>query len=79
MDAYKVVGLTCDKDNNKIPYLDALTRLIEYVVVGRVLQHLCQSFSSTYFLVLHKDPEDKTKLRLLGIGTALRRIVPAHL
>lgn len=78
-DCYKSLGCTRDKDNNKLPYLSALTRLIECVSSGGILQRLHQSFSSTYFLALYKDPKDLSWLRPIGIGTALRRLVAAHL
>jgi hypothetical protein len=35
------------------------------------------SASDHYFLALHKDPNDPTKLRPIGIGTFLRRIAGA--
>lgn len=78
-NAHKVLGLTHDSKNKELPYLDVLTHLIEYVLAGQIPQCLRQSFSSMYFLALYKDPKDETKLCPLGIGTALRQIIAAHL
>lgn len=78
-DTYKVDGLTRDNDHDDLIYLPTMTRLIEFVASGQVPPRLQQSFATTYFLALYKDPEDLTHLRPLGIGTALRRLVAAHL
>jgi len=35
-------------------------------------------FTDVYLFCLHKDPNDKTKLRPLGIPTAIRRLIASH-
>jgi len=35
-------------------------------------------FTDVYFFCLHKDPLDKSKLRPLGIPTAIRRLITSH-
>ena len=35
-------------------------------------------FTDVYLFCLHKDPLDKSKLRPLGIPTAIRRLIASH-
>eukprot|EP00956_Cyclotella_meneghiniana_P015018 scaffold22773_cov35-Cyclotella_meneghiniana.AAC.1 len=46
---------------------------------GNVHPLIVPYFTSTYLFCLHKDPDDPTKLRPIGVPTALRRILASHI
>jgi len=83
----KGTGINCDS----IDTLIALTKLNDHMI-NRNLQNLfnmiyqghippaaCHFFTDTYLFCLHKDPNDETKLRPIGIPTAMRRIMTTHI
>lgn len=73
------LSLKQDKDNDEYHHAVQVGRLLEYVCSGRIPESLRQSVSLTYFLALYKDEADKTKLRPIKVGTALRRVAASHL
>ena len=49
--------------------------MVRLVVDNDVPPEIAPLLTPCHFLALHKDPDDLTKLRPIGIGTAWRRIV----
>ena len=73
LDAF--IGLA--KQNR--PEIDkALQEVFNLVFQGRLPAAAKQYFTDTYLFCLYKDPSNPSKLRPLGIPSAVRRIVASH-
>ena len=57
----------------------ALQQLFELIFQNRVPRDVARYFTDTYLFCLHKDPTDHSKLRPIGIPSAMRRIIASHL
>jgi hypothetical protein len=57
------------------PNLATFNSLLDILDVARVPDDIIQYFSSSYFVALHKDIEDNSKLQPIGIGTHLHRVL----
>ena len=55
-----------------------IQELFGLVYHGQVPTIAKKFFTDTYLFCLHKDPNDKSKLRPIGIPTAIRRIIASH-
>ena len=67
---------TNDPDKEIVyPNLSRFRDLLEVLDSGNVPNDCIAAFGSQYFLALHKDIDDDTKLCPLGIGTHLRRVL----
>jgi hypothetical protein len=68
------------------PCIDNFTSLVQLTLDGNTPKQCQSAFSCTYFLALHKDPNNLDhkdpnnldKVRPLGIGSALRRLCAAY-
>ena len=54
-----------------LPNLSPLGQLLQLLLNDQMHPNLRTHFSSNWFMALHKDPHDPSKLRPIGIGTAL--------
>ena len=61
------------------PNLSVFADITQLLVNNQLHPELQTYFSSNWFMALHKDSEDKTKLRPIGMGTAYRRITGKYL
>ena len=59
------------------PHLPALTAVLNLLANNRLPPAAALNFASQYFVAFYKDPTDLTKIRPIGIGSALRRLVGA--
>ena len=65
--------------SNQLPFLREIHAVCLYCFAQKDTQHSTKHFfSDVYLFCLHKDPNDATKLRPLGIPTAMRRIIARH-
>ena len=55
-----------------------LSTLFTRLFNGQIHETTVPYVTSTYLFCLHKDAEDPTKLRPLGVPTAIRRILSSH-
>ena len=53
--------------------------LFNLIYTGQVPSQAHKFFTDTYLFCLHKDTNDPTKLRPIGIPTAIRRIITSHI
>ena len=76
IDSIAAYGLHQSTSNTKSPrpYLKPLTQLLNLLLQGQVPASIQPHLTANYFLALHKDQSNLTKLRPIGIGTALRRV-----
>ena len=56
----------------------AIRTLFQRIYKGEIDDCVHPYFSNTYLFCLHKDESDPTKLRPIGIPTAIRRIITNH-
>ena len=56
------------------PFASTLASFFPTAANGEIPEKLVNVFRTTYLVALEKDPSNKTKLRPLGIPTAIRRI-----
>ena len=49
------------------------------IVEGKLPEELMDYYRPSYLLALHKDEDDPTQLRPIGIAVALRRVASAHI
>ena len=84
----KATGINCDsldlyinaarwlnlKDSKDLSRAKALAGFFNRVINGEVPPQFQNFIRQTYLVALEKDPEDKTKLRPLGVPSAIRRI-----
>ena len=61
------------------PNLSIFADVTQLIVNNQLHPSLQTYFSSNWFMALHKDTEDKSKLRPIGMGTAYRRITGKYL
>jgi hypothetical protein len=59
-------------------YIRTFGQILRLVLTNNVPPAITPFLSTNRFIALHKDPNDETKLRPLGIGTAYRRIAGAY-
>ena len=59
------------------PYFSTFAKIIGLILANTVPPTIARLLRSNRFIAFHKDPNDPTKLRPIGIGTAYRRIVGA--
>ena len=52
--------------------------IFDQIYNNNIPQTIKRFFTDVYLFCLHKDPADATKLRPLGIPTAIRRIIATH-
>jgi hypothetical protein len=63
----------------KLPHIpDHLNFIFNQIYQNNLPQPIQHYFTDVYLFCLHKDPLDKTKLRPLGIPTAIRCIIASH-
>jgi hypothetical protein len=60
-----------------LPHFTTFTKIIGLILNNRVPPLIARLLRSNRFIAFHKDPDDQTKLRPIGIGTAYRRVVGA--
>jgi hypothetical protein len=58
---------------------DEVTSLFTRFYNGQVHPSIVPFFNSTYLFCLEKDPHDKSKLRPIGVPTAIRRLLASHI
>ena len=75
--SYGLHGQQTDSNNIERPFIETFRTLINHIIGARLPPETQQAFSSFYFVALHKDPDNLTKLRPIGIGSALRRVASA--
>jgi hypothetical protein len=52
--------------------------IFDLIYQNKLPQPIKRYFTDVYLFCLHKDPTDTTKLRPLGIPTAIRRLIASH-
>ena len=57
---------------------DDLQFLFDMIYKNNLPTNIKRYFTDVYLFCLHKDPKDPTKLRPLGIPTAIRRLIASH-
>ena len=57
---------------------DDLRRLFNLVFRGLLPPEIAIYFTDAYLFLLHKDPDDPTKLRPIAIPSGMRRITTSH-
>ena len=75
----KAFALYQPKYSDSLPYIQPFTKVIQLILNGNLPHAIGTSLASNYFMALHKDPADHTKLRPIGMGMALRRIAGKYL
>ena len=79
----KATGLNADSTDSFIDLVfantpqvnDDLQYIFNQIYINNIPQPIKHFFSDVYLFCLHKDPTDASKLRPLGIPTAMRRII----
>ena len=82
---HKATGVNADSTDSfidlvyaNIPQVnDDLQYIFNQIYINNIPPPIKHFFSDVYLFCLHKDPTDASKLRPLGIPTAMRRII-AH-
>ena len=82
----KATGLNADSTDSFIDLVfantpqvnDDLQYIFNQIYINNIPQPIKHFFSDVYLFCLHKDPTDASKLRPLGIPTAMRRIIAWH-
>jgi hypothetical protein len=59
------------------PYTQTFCRILRLILSNDIPKSIVPFLSANRFIALHKDPNDDSKLRPIGIGTAYRRIAGA--
>jgi hypothetical protein len=73
------IGLFSSLLNCSIPTVtDNLQFVFDLIYKNKLPNNIKRYFTDVYLFCLHKDPLDPTKLRSLGIPTAIRRIIASH-
>jgi len=83
---HKATGVNADSTDSfidlvyaNIPQVnDDLQYIFNQIYINNIPQPIKHFFSDVYLFCLHKDPTDASKLRPLGIPTAMRRIIARH-
>ena len=83
---HKATGVNADSTdtfidlvNANIPQVnDDLQYIFNQIYINNIPPPIKHFFSDVYLFCLHKDPSDTSKLRPLGIPTAMRRIIARH-
>jgi len=57
---------------------DDLQFVFDLIYKNKLPENIKRYFTDVYLFCLHKDPRDPTKLRPLGIPTAIRRLIASH-
>jgi hypothetical protein len=65
-------------ENPPRPYIRTFGQVLRLILTNNVPPAIIPFLSANRFIALHKDPDDASKLRPLGIGTAYRRIAGAY-
>jgi hypothetical protein len=52
--------------------------IFDLIYQNKLPQPIKRYFTNVYLFCLHKDPNDSSKLRPLGIPTAMRRLIASH-
>ena len=52
--------------------------VFDLIYKNKLPENIKRYFTDVYLFCLHKDPHDPTKLRPLGIPTAIRRLIASH-
>ena len=52
--------------------------IFDLIYKNKLPENIKRYFTDVYLFCLHKDPHDPTKLRPLGIPTAIRRLIGSH-
>jgi hypothetical protein len=55
-----------------------LNFIFDLIYRNQLPDEIRRYFTDVYLFCLHKDPTDATKLRPLGIPTAIRRLIASH-
>jgi hypothetical protein len=74
MDTFVTLAKSTDTSTH-----DELTTLFTRFYNGQVHPTIVPFFTSTYLFCLEKDPSDKSKLRPIGVPTAIRRLLASHI
>jgi hypothetical protein len=70
---------TTHRTQTSYPYLPLFTELINTLANNNIPTDTKTVFAAQYVIALHKDPNNLSKIRPIGIGTALRRLTAATL
>jgi hypothetical protein len=70
---------TTHRSQTSHPYLSTFTTLINTIATNNIPTDIQTTFAAQYVIALHKDPQNLSKIRPIGIGTALRRLTAATL
>ncbi len=74
------INLFIDLVKSNIPSVPAdLTHIFNQIYQNNLPPTIHRYFTDVYLFCLHKDPNDTTKLRPLGIPTAIRRLIASHM
>jgi hypothetical protein len=65
------------QDNNTIN--NNITSLFNLIFQGKIPPAACKFFTDTYLFCLHKDQNDLSTLRPIGIPTAIQQIRASHI
>ena len=78
IDLFIILAQRCRHNNSKKKTLKSfsstLAEFFTLVANGKIPKSLISIYRTTYLVALEKDPDDNTKLRPLGIPSAVRRI-----
>ena len=66
-------------DSEEYPYLETFILFLQLILNNQVPAPVAGHFAANYFMALHKDPDDPTKLRPIGMGSAYRRILGKYI
>lgn len=61
--------------SNSRPYFSLFLKTMQILASGNLPPKIARTFRATYFVALHKDKTDLSKLRPIGVGTAYRRLM----
>ena len=83
---HKATGVNADSTDTFIDLVyaniprvnDDLQYIFNQIYINNIPPLIKHFFSDVYLFCLHKDPTDASKLRPLGIPTAMRRIIARH-
>ena len=78
-DTLRSFALHQHKETDDYPYLPVFAQLLELILNNAIPSTLAAQFAANYFMALYKDPNDHTKLRPIGMGSALRRIAGKYI
>jgi hypothetical protein len=78
LKSYALFAPTPQADEDPSPiYFSTFAKIIGLILSNAIPPVIARLLRSNRFIAFHKDPNDLTKLRPIGIGTAYRRIVGA--